>query len=271
MVPSASTPHAPHGAAGLVPAVARAVAVMDLLARERGPLSMAHVAARLALPKSSVHGLCNTLLNFGYLRRAGNGALQIGPSVMRLAEAFVASTSVVGEFEALWRAAPGPDETLILSVLNGTEVVYVAVRNGTRPLGMAFTIGMRLPAHLAATGKAMLAFMPAAQVRALFGRGPLPRPTGRGSGTLAELLRELAPCRERGWAIDDGSIREGVVSLAAPVFDASGQPVAGLGVCINRAELDTRSSGRHQQAVVEAARALSLRLGHRLAARPKDE
>jgi DNA-binding IclR family transcriptional regulator len=170
---------------------------MDLLARERGPMSIGHVAAALDLPKSSVHGLCSTLLSFGYLRRAGNGALLIGPSVMSLAEAFVASTTVAGEFDALWRNSPAPDETLILSVLNGAEVVYVAVRNGSRPLGLAFTIGMRLPAHLAATGKAMLAHLPPASVRALFPAGALPdRPR---AGHARRLMDDLALCREKGW------------------------------------------------------------------------
>lgn len=248
---------------GLVPAVVRAVAVMDLLARQREPLSMAHVAQALSLPKSSVHGLCNTLLSVGYLRRADNGALQIGPGVMSLAEAFVASTSVAGEFEALWRGAPAPEETLILSVLNGPEVVYVAVRNGARPLGLNFTIGMRLPAHLSATGQAMLAHLPALQLRALFPPGPLPRLTSNGAGTQAELLDELARVRERGWSIDDEGIREGVVALAAPIFGASGQPVAGLGVCLNKAVLNEEQTERQRQLVMQAARTLSQRLGAR--------
>lgn len=253
----------PTRPSSLVPAVVRAVAVMDLLARQREPLSMAHVAQALRLPKSSVHGLCNTLLSVGYLRRADNGALQIGPGVMSLAEAFVASTSVAGEFEALWRGAPAPEETLILSVLNGPEVVYVAVRNGARPLGLNFTIGMRLPAHLSATGQAMLAHLPALQLRALFPPGPLPRLTGNGAGTQAELLDELARVRERGWSIDDEGIREGVVALAAPIFDASGQPVAGLGVCLNKAVLNEEQTERQRQLVMQAARTLSQRLGAR--------
>lgn len=256
----------PHAARpqGLVPAVARAVAVMDLIARERGPISMAHVANALELPKSSVHGLCSTLLNFGYLRRTGTGELQIGPGVMSLAEAFVASTNVAGEFDSMFRAGKAPDETLILSVLNGNEVVYVGVRHGSRPLGLAFTIGMRLPANLAATGKAMLAHLPASRVRALFPQSALPRLTGRGPATVSALLEELAQCRERGYSIDDEGVREGVVAMAAPVFDATGQPVAGLGVCLNKAVLNDEQVERQCQVVLNGARTLSERLGARM-------
>jgi len=74
----------------------------------------------------------------------------VNPDFVSLAEAFVANTDVAREFNALWKdAATAPDETMLLSILNGTEVVYVAARNGARPLGLAFNVGMRLPAHLA--------------------------------------------------------------------------------------------------------------------------
>ncbi len=248
-----------------VPAVARALAVMDLVARERRPLHMAGIAATLALPKSSVHGLCNTLLSHGYLRRADNGAFQIGPGVMNLAESFVANTHVAGEFDALWRdAGAPPDETLILSVLSGAEVVYVGVRNSSRPLGLAFNIGMRLPAWLAATGKAMLANMPPAQVHGLLPAGPLPRLAGGGHVAPAALMADLAQTRQRGYSVDDGGVREGVYSLGAPVFDAAGVPVAGIAVCINKATLTDAQHKRQLQVVTQAAKRLSQRLGARV-------
>lgn len=250
---------------GLVPAVVRAMAVMDLLARERRPMHMSGLAAALALPKSSMHGLCNTLLSLGYLRRTGNGALQIGPGVMGLAEAFVASTHVASEFDALWRDATAePDETLILSVLNGVEVIYVAVRNSARPLGLAFNVGMRLPAYLTATGKAMLAALDPAEASARLAGHDLARLDGRGSIALDDVMDELARIRQQGYAIDDGNIREGVYSMAAAVVDASGQPVAGLAVCINKATLGADKLEGQRQVVMQAAERLSRRLGARV-------
>jgi len=261
-----SAVQAPQRNPGLVPAVARALAVMDLLARQRRPMNMAGVASALHLPKSSVHGLCNTLLSFGYLKRAENGSLQIGPGVMSLAEAFVASTNVASEFDALWRDAGAPEETMVLSVLNGTEVVYVGVRNSARPLGLAFNIGMRLPAHLAATGQAMLAWLPAAELQALYPGGdaaPLPRLTAGGAANVGALMAELAQTRQRGYSIDDGGVRDGVYAIGAPVFDASGRPVASIAVCINKATLDAEQQARQCRVVTQAATRLSARLGAR--------
>ncbi|MFT3953676.1 MAG: IclR family transcriptional regulator [Piscinibacter sp.] len=246
----------------LVPAVSRALTLLERLAEQREPMSLARLASELELPKSSVHGLCNTLLRFGYLQRQDDGAFRIGPGVMPLAEAFVAGTGLTQEFNALWADA-APDETVILSVLNGRDVVYVGTRNGHRPLGLAFNIGMRLPAHLAATGKAMLAWHSPAAVRQTFGNAVLSQMNERGPKRVAELLTELQATRARGYSIDDEGVRAGVYCIGAPVFDAAGQPVAGIGVCLNKVTLGDDAGARHRETVLHAARTLTQRLGGR--------
>ena len=255
-------------ASPLVPAVVRALALLERLAQQRQPMSMARLATDLALPKSSVHGLCSTLLSLGYLRRQADGGLSIGPRVMSLSEAFVASTDVAREFDALWLAAARqepPDETVLLSVLDGNDVVYLAARNGSRPLGLAFTPGMRLPAHLAATGRAMLAYLaptlPPRSADANASTGPMASMTPRSLTAPAALDAELALTRQRGYSVDDEGVRLGVFCVAAPVFGAGARPVAGVGVCLNKATLDDADLARQQQRVVDIAHALSHRLG----------
>ena len=246
-----------------VPAVGRALTLLDRLAAQRVPMSLARLAAELSLPKSSVHALCSTLVSYGYLRRESDGAFLIGPRVMSLADAFVASTSVAHEFEALWKDAGGPEETMILSVLAGAEVLYIAVRNGARPLGLSFTVGMRLPAHLAATGQAQLAHLPPAELAALLAAcGPtLPRLTRRGPSTPGALTTLLRRARRQGCVVDDEGIREGVVGIAAPVFDASGRVVAGVGVCLHKPTLDAAREARQRAVVLAAARRITEGLG----------
>jgi len=251
-------------AAPLVPAVTRALALLDRLAAQREPMSLAQLTSELALPKSSVHGLCNTLMSFGYLRRQPDGAFLIGPRVMSLAEAFVSGTDVAQEFAALWAdARVAPEETVVLSVLNGADALYVAVRNSARPLGLAFNVGMRLPAYLSGSGKAMLAQRSPDEVRKLFADGLHTHLTRKGPREIDGLLKELAQTRKRGYSIDDETVREGVYSFGAPVFDASGQAVAGVAVCINKALLGADRGERHREAVLKVARTLSQRLGAR--------
>ena len=247
----------------LVPAVARALTLLDRLARGREPMTLARLSSELALPKSSVHGLCTTLVSFGYLRRQADGTFLIGPRVMGLAEAFVAGTDVAQEFNALFSGSGGlvAEETVVLSVLSGNEALYVAVRNGARPLGLAFNVGMRLPAYLSGSGKAMLAQLPADEVRQRFAGQLSTRLTSKGPRDLDSLLRELALTRRRGWSVDDEAVREGVASFGAPVFDASGRSVAGVAVCIHKAQLGGERGTRHRDAALDVARRLTLRLG----------
>lgn len=262
---SASAPAQRSRAGGAgVPSVARAMALLDLLAQERTPMTLGGLSSRLELPKSSVHALCHTLLTLGWLRRQGDAAFFIGPSVMPLADAFVSGTDVVQAFGSVWDelGAP-PEETVILSVLNGHEVVYLAARSGTRPLGLAFRVGMRLPASLAASGRAMLAFLPAGRVQAIYAAVP-PAAAANGSApTLEQMLDELEAIRESGYSIDDEGVRAGVQCVGAPVFDASGAVVAGVGLCVQKAGLDAATRRRHRDTVVRVARLLSQRLGAR--------
>jgi DNA-binding IclR family transcriptional regulator len=252
----------PSGAAPLVPAVTRALSLLDRLAQRREPMSLAQLTSELALPKSSVHGLCNTLMSFGYLRRRPDGAFLIGPGVMSLAEAFVSGTDVAQEFNALWAGAgAAPKETVVLSVLSGTEVLFVATRNSARPLGLAYTVGMRLPAYLSASGRAMLAYRDPDDVRRLFADGLKVHLTRKGPREVDGLLKDLALTRKRGYSIDDESVREGLYSFGAPVFDAAGNVVAGVAVCINKALLGADGGARHRGMLLEFARTLSRRLG----------
>jgi DNA-binding IclR family transcriptional regulator len=246
----------------MVPAVERAMAVMGLLAGQREPMSVTRLATQLELPKSSVHGLCNTLARLGYLRRRDDGGYLIGPGVMGLASAFVEQTDVVQEFAALWsQIGSEPEETIILSVLEGADVIYLAVRHGERPLGLAFRIGLRLPAHLAATGKAMLAYLGEGVVRRLYPHARMPAYRGHPGTSVKSFLDDMAEVRERGWSMDDEGVREGVFCLGAPVFDASMQPVAGVGACSQKASLDAGTQERHRNTVIEVAQALTRRLG----------
>ena len=268
-VSSRSAPRPPHPAAApLVPAVTRALTLLDHLARQREPMSLAQLTSELALPKSSVHGLCNTLMSFGYLRRQPDGAFLIGPGVMSLAEAFVSGTDVATEFNALWAdAGTAPEETVVLSVLSEGDALYVAVRNSARPLGLAFNVGMRLPAYLSGSGRAMLAYLEPAQVRRLYADG-LVHLTRKGPRDVDGLLKELALNRRRGYSIDDESVREGVYSFGAPVFDAAGTAVAGVAVCINKALIGADRGERHREAVLAVARTLTQRLGGEIRAVP---
>jgi len=256
------------GGPRLVPSVQKAVAVLNRLAAQREPMALARLTSELALPKSSVHALCGTLQQLGYLHRQPDGAYRLGPRVMALAHAFMATTGIAQAFDELWQApAVPPEDTVVLSVLDGPEVVYIGARNGRWPLGLAFTIGMRLPAHETATGLSMLAHLPLERLQALYEHTPrgtagdATAPTQDAGVDLPALVRCLQATRARGHGIDDEVTRRGVYCVAAPVFDATGQACAGVGMCLLKSTLDAPTLARHVANVQSLAERLTRLIG----------
>ena len=100
---------------------------------------------------------------------------------------------------------------------------------------------MRLPAHLTASGRAMLALMPRAQVRALYAEpGSFVLRNDRGPRSLSALRQLLAEARRRGFASEDGEVTPGFASVAVAASDRAGYPAAAVAVTFPSAEVDAR-------------------------------
>ncbi|WP_287496632.1 IclR family transcriptional regulator [Pandoraea sp. CB10b_02] len=245
------------------PAVVRAVQVLDVIAASAEPVTLADLARETGVPKSTLHGLCDTLVKLRLVKRHPNGGMTMGSYVMGWANAFLSQTNITEEFRAVWEASRAfAEETVTLSVLDGAHVIYLACHNGDRPLGVTFRIGMRLPAPYTATGKAMLSTLPPDEAADLLVRA-WPEPLTRASvGSFSALAEEMAQVRREGYSIDNGQMREGMTCFGAPVFDASGErAVAGLAVSFLTNEVDAATGQRIGRQIRELADRLSERLG----------
>lgn len=248
-----------------VPAVVRALVVLDLLSRQTAPISLARLTSELALPKSSVRAICNTLASCGYVRRHPDGSYRLSSKIVSLAGSFLAGTDVAREFNAIWSdSRSSPEETVLLSVLSGSDAVYLAVRNSVRPLGLAFRVGLKFPAWVSASGKAILANLPADEARRIATESVQSAGNPGGPRVLNTLLEELELTRHRGYSIDDQGIREGVYAFGAPVFDATGAVVAAVSVCVSTASLEGKAAARHRDVALGVAGELTERLGGRI-------
>jgi DNA-binding IclR family transcriptional regulator len=197
------------------PAVTRAVAVLEELARARRPVALAELARSLDLAKSTIANLCTALEATHMIRRV-DGRWALGYKVVELGQGFLAGTDVVQEFR---RAAAGlcvgSGETVLLAVLDRTDVVYLARHDGSQPVRLAGDVGRRMPAVVTAPGKAMLACLPAHDLEARLALvHDMPVLTPRSHGTVDELRHDLEMTRERGYAIDDEQNTEGITCLS---------------------------------------------------------
>lgn len=245
-----------------VPAVVRTLAVLDLLSRQTEPISLARLTTELGLPKSSVRAICNTLASCGYVRRHPDGSYRLGSKIVSLAGSFLAGTDVAREFNAIWSdSRSSPEETVLLSVLSGTDAVYLAVRNSVRPLGLAFRVGLKFPAWVSASGKAMLANVAPEELMRVLNEGLPSAGSADGKRAIDTLVEELELTKQRGYSIDDQGIREGVYAFGAPVFDATGAVVAAVSVCVSTASMKGEAAAHHRDVALGVASELTQRLG----------
>ncbi len=247
---------------GSVPALERAIVVLDALAASSEPLSLAALTARVGFPKSTVLGICATLVHGGLLARRPDGAYQLGVRLVDLAHAYLAKADLTSEFVASFESlAPMLEDTVLLAVLDGRDVVYVACRNGSHGLSLNYRIGMRLPATCTASGKALLATMPAADVLDRFGP-TLPALTDHSITSTQKLLADLVVARERGYAEDREETRAGMCCIGAPVFDAAGRhAIAAVAISLVSVEFESPKRSETVARVKELAASLSTRLG----------
>jgi DNA-binding IclR family transcriptional regulator len=125
-------------------------------------------------------------------------------------------------------------------------------------------VGVRLPAHLTASGRALLAAMPTAQVHALFPPGrSLPSRTGRGPTSPAQLRRVLTTARRRGHELEDGEVVEGVASVAVAARDHDDRAVAAITLVFASAEHDDRARSGLVASAATTAEVLTRRLSGR--------
>lgn len=248
-----------------VPAARAALRIVTHLAHHSDPVPASTLARELDLPRSTVYQLLRVLQDEGFVvhypeaRAYGLGALvaEIGGSVLSASRLARLGGPLL---ERLVRDSPVP-VVAQLAVLAGGDVSYVGQASAPRAPTTVVRVGVRLPAHLTATGRAMLAALPAAQVRALFPhREALITRRGVGPRTLAELDRILADARHRGLATEDGDITAGYASVAATGIDRTGYPAAALGLTYRAEAVGSDQVDALAEAVREAASALSARL-----------
>jgi DNA-binding IclR family transcriptional regulator len=246
-----------------VPAVERASRLLDALSASRQPLSLADLSRALSMPRSSVHGLLATLVTLGLARRNEDAEFSLGPKALQWADAYTAQSDVLRAFGArVDRSAELGTETVMLATLDGADVVYLDCRQGSRGLAVNFRVGGRFPAVCTASGKAMLATLPDAEVMQRLGSAALPRLTRYSVPGLPALLRQLGTARRQGWAVDDEETAEGMQCFGAPVLGARGPAaVAAVAVSVIKAGLTPRRRAELIEAIGRLARDLSAELG----------
>jgi DNA-binding IclR family transcriptional regulator len=248
------------------PAAQQVLAILGYLARQAGPVPAAAIARDLELPRSTTYQLLTTLAESGFVvHLADERRYSLGLAAYELGSGYARQ-------EPLQRVARVPLARLVdrtghsahMAVLHGREVIYVIEDRAPGQPPLVTDVGVRLPGQLTASGRAMLAALQWAQVRALFPDAEsFVNRHGNGPRSLSALRRMLAETRRRGYAVEDGEVTPGFASIAVAVLDHTRYPVASVAVTYPREEMEPRRHAALVDEVSRTARAISSRIGGR--------
>lgn len=185
---------------------------------------VADIAKSTGLPKPTVHRILQTLVRHGFARSDGQGEYVGGPRILSLAGRFLQRLDIAEQVRPILRDLQERSGwTVHLALLSGDEAVYAAKLEGAKPYTLASRVGMSLRLHCTSIGKAILATMPDADVRALLARTGMPARTEHTITDEESLLADLAEVRGRGYAEDHEENEAGVRAVGAAVFDHTGE------------------------------------------------
>jgi sugar lactone lactonase YvrE/DNA-binding IclR family transcriptional regulator len=249
----------PGGAAAL----AKGLYLLDVIGERDQPPRFKDLQIVTGLPKGTLARILAALVAFRLVRHEeSDNTYRLGNRLFELAHRVWESFDLRGAAAPqLERLAQETRETVALITADNDSALYIDQRSQGGPFGFRIEVGRRAPLHCSAAGKALLAFSPPHDQRAVLARIALEAFTPATITDVEQLQADLALCRARGYALSHGEHVEGVVSAAAPVFDHTGKAIAAIGVFGPSSRLMTDRLHVIGRDLMEAARLIAGNVG----------
>jgi DNA-binding IclR family transcriptional regulator len=238
----------------------RAMALVGVLSRAPGPVSLTRLANDAELHTASAHRILGALMAHGLVEKTGAGEYDLGVRWLEVGNRLRARLNIRQvAMPFMQQLAELTGETVNLIVRRGDEAVYVErVSGGQTLIQVVQVVGAHAPLHVTAVGKIFLAEDSASGVMGYAERTGLPAYTPNTLTTLERLTAELDAIRRERIAYDREEAELGVACIGAPVRDAEGKLVAGLSIS---APADRHKPG-WTEAVKQAATQTGAALGY---------
>jgi IclR family acetate operon transcriptional repressor len=247
-------------ATGSAKALAKGIALVDLLVGSPRGLRLTDIVHHAQLPKSTVLRLIETLLDADMIREV-DGVYRLGPRCAVWGSAFLDGLELRSlARDLLERLVSISSETAHLGVLDGTRILYIDKMDSPHSLRMFSRVGLTSPLYCTGLGKALLAFAGDSLLEKVIAEG-LARRTENTITDGDALRAEMARIRRSGYSVDDVENEDGVRCTGAPVFDHHGRLAAALSIAGPMHRMTRERLGDLAPKVAEAGLELSRRLG----------
>jgi DNA-binding IclR family transcriptional regulator len=213
----------------MIKSVAKAVDILKTFSSSEPQLTLAEIARRRGLPKSTAHNLLNTLLAAGFVEKLDDDYYALGTAIVALTQAVRVNVELRDRAAPLLRRlADDSRESVYLTVLDKDHSLYIYAVESSKRLLARTAVGDRVPLHCTSVGKAILSTFSKKEVEDVVARVGLPAFTEATITDLDALHAELADTRARGYAIDTEEHETGVYCIGAPIFNERSR---GIGAC----------------------------------------
>jgi len=218
--------------------LAKGLKVIEAFGEESPRLSIADVSRRTGLDRATARRCLLTLAELCYADYDGK-FFSLTPRILRLGHAYLSATplpNIVQPFLDSLSQTLG--QSVSASVLDATEIVYIARASQRRVMSISLTAGSRLPAYCSSMGRVLLAALPEQEALERLRQcdlRPLTRYTKFETGLLVEELRTV---RAQGFALIDQELEIGLCSIAVPLTNTRNATVAALNIGAPAAQID---------------------------------
>ena len=255
----AATPPDPAEDSLYVQSVEKAFNVLNAFAG-RARMGLTEVAAATGLDRSATQRFLHTLERMGYLRKdPRTKQFELTVRMLELGRNYIAGSALVERAQPyLLHLSRQTEEAVNLTVLDGTEIVYISRLLSRHAIAMNLSAGSRLPAYCTAPGIAILSRLPRAQALAILKRSNRRAYTPQTVTTLPALTAKIERAARRGYAVACEEIYPSDISVAAAILGPSGEPVAAVNISISRLRSTPKQAEeRFAPLVMGAAAAMS--------------
>ena len=241
-----------------IPTNLRTMLILEAIGTQTEPMTAAELGRLIGLPKQTVHRLCNTLIDEGFLVRAVNGGLVPGRRARLMAAGTLHAWSAhISRHQILRKLAEDIGETVNFVVPEEGGMSYKDRVETDWPFRIQLPVGSNVPFHCTASGKTFLSSRRKAERKKLVEAIDLTEATANTISSPDALMEELNTIARRGYALDNEEFIEGMVAVAVPIRDPQGRYLASIGVHGPTQRFSLETANAHVDKLHEASKRMT--------------
>ena len=213
-----------------VQSFARGLSIITCFSADNPVMTLSEIAERVNLSRAAARRFLLTLENLGYVSLDGRN-FQLTAKVLDLGYGYLSSLSLPEIAQPhLEVLASRVHESASASVLDGTDIIYIARVPIRRIMSVKINIGTRMPAHATSMGRVLLAGLATPDLKAMISNLEIPKYTRNTITSKSVLLQEINKVKAQGWSINDQELEYGLRSIAVPILNKAEEIIASINI-----------------------------------------